>query len=146
MKIYWEKFKTTLNSVEAMQFLFYNQYISIIYWKILHCQMNYTYQKIYNTIEFVDISMSTQCYKICKSYSKRIEKTFIDLLTFSNYQRHFLDVIKCRPPMCKAHYQSKQFYYMETRATIIGYLELEITTFEKIKDFEYKFFFMHIQK
>ncbi len=127
-----------MNSVEAIQFLFYNQYISNIYWKILHCQKNYTYQKNYNTIEFVDINMSTQCYKICKSYSK---KTFLDLLTFSNCQRHFLDVIKCRPPMCKAHCQSKQYYYMETRATTIGYLELEITTFEKIKDFEYIYIF-----
>jgi hypothetical protein len=32
---------------------------------------------------------------------------------------------------------------METHATIIGYLELEITTFEEIKD---SFFFMHIRK
>jgi hypothetical protein len=30
---------------------------------------------------------------------------------------------------------------METRATTIGYLELEITTFEKIKDFEYIYIF-----
>jgi hypothetical protein len=35
---------------------------------------------------------------------------------------------------------------METHATIIGYLELEITTFEEIKDFGYSYFFIHIKK
>jgi hypothetical protein len=35
---------------------------------------------------------------------------------------------------------------METHATKIGYLELEITTFEEIKDFGYSDFFMHVKK
>jgi hypothetical protein len=35
---------------------------------------------------------------------------------------------------------------METHATIIGYLEHEITTFDEIKDFGYLIFFMHVKK
>jgi len=59
------------------------------------------------------------------------------LLTSSNYQRHFLDVTKCRPWMCTVQCQSKEYNQEETHATFIGYLELEITTFKENKDFGY---------
>ncbi len=59
------------------------------------------------------------------------------LLTSSNYQRHFLDVTKCRPWMCTVQCQSKEYNQVETHATFIGYLELGITTFKKNKDFGY---------